>query len=140
MTPLEALQLGLAGEHAAVYAYGVLGGRAGSSQAALAQRIGEAYLVHRQRRDELVARVTESGSDPVAAEVSYDLPNPASTPGQLAQAAMVLEQSSAAVYADMVGSTSGADRAWALAALVDSAVRQLGFGADAEHFPGLGEL
>ena len=52
MTPLQALQQTLAGEHAAVYVYGVLGGRVSSSeQPDLARRLSSAYAVHRGRRD-----------------------------------------------------------------------------------------
>ena len=79
-------------------------------------------------------------ADPVAAEVSYELPNPALTPSQLERAALLLEQRCTSVYADMVGSSSGADRRWAIDALIDSAVRQLGFGGEAVPFPGVAEL
>ncbi|HSE10173.1 MAG TPA: ferritin-like domain-containing protein [Nocardioidaceae bacterium] len=141
MTPQEALQLTLAGEHAAVYLYGVLGGRvSASSQPILWQRVSDAYELHRDRRDQLVAMVRATGGDPVAAEVSYDLPNPARTAVQLEAAALGIEQRCAAVYADMVGSTSGANRQWALDSLEDAAVRLLGFSGEAEAFPGIGEL
>lgn len=141
MTPQESLQLALAGEHAAVYVYGVVGGRVSvSAQPALWQRVQEAYALHRTRRDRLTTMVRTSGGEPVAAEVSYDLPNPAMTPTQLEQAGLEIERRCAAVYADVVGSTSGANRQWALDALVDAAVRQLGFGGEPEPFPGLEEL
>ncbi|HLN79138.1 MAG TPA: ferritin-like domain-containing protein [Nocardioidaceae bacterium] len=141
MTPLQALQHTLAGEHAAVYVYGVIGARVSvSQQPDLWQRVGEAYDLHRDRRDNLTAMVRAAGADPVAAEVSYELPNEARTPGQLQQAALETEQRCAAVYADMVGSTSGANRQWALDALEDASVRLLGFGGQAEPFPGVGEL
>jgi hypothetical protein len=141
MTPQEALQLALAGEHAAVYLYGVIGGRVSvSAQPVLWQRTRDAYNLHRGRRDQLVAMVRTSGADPVAAEVSYELPNTAMTPAQLEAAALEVEERCAAVYADMVGSTSGANRQWALDALEDAAVRLLGFGGEPEAFPGIGEL
>jgi hypothetical protein len=141
MTPREALQMALAGEHAAVYVYGVLGGRVSvSTQPELWQRVRDAYAVHRERRDELVSMVRTAGADPVAAEVSYELSNPARTPTQLEAAALEIEQRCTAVYADMVGSTASANRQWALDALEDAAVRLLGFGGEPEPFPGLGEL
>ncbi len=141
MTPREALQLALAGEHAAVYLYGVVGGRVSvSTHAALWQRVRTAYELHRSRRDQLVSMVRTAGAEPVAAEVGYALPNPAMTPVQLEQVALEVEQRCAAVYADMVGSTSGANRQWALDALEDAAVRLLGFGGRPEPFPGLDEL
>lgn len=141
MTPREALQRALAGEHAAVYLYGVVGGRVSvSTHAELWQRVRDAYNLHRGRRDQLVSMVRTAGAEPVAAEVSYELPNAAMTPAQLERVALEVEQRCAAVYADTVGSTAGANRQWALDALEDAAVRLLGFGGEPEPFPGLGEL
>ncbi len=141
MKPVEALQRTLAGEHAAVYVYGVVGARVSASeQPDLWQRARYAYTLHRDRRDHLLAMVKAAGAEPVAAAVSYALPNEARTPAQLEGVALETEQRCAAVYADMVGSTSGANRQWALEALEDAAVRLLGFGGRAEPFPGVGEL
>ena len=141
MKPLEALQATLAGEHAAVYVYGVIGGRVSvSAHPDLAALVASAYTTHRGRRDQLLAMVRAAGAEPVAAEVSYELPNPARTTGQLLSAAEETERRCAAVYADMVGSTSRAHRQWAIDALTDSAVRVLGFGAPPEPFPGVPEL
>ena len=141
MRPLEALQHTLAGEHAAVYVYAVIGARVSvSQQPDLWERVHDAYALHSDRRDDLTAMVRAAGADPVAADVSYELPNEARTAAQLQQAALETEQRCAAVYADMVGSTSGAGRQWALDALEDAAVRLLGFGGRAESFPGVGEL
>lgn len=141
MTPLEALQATLAGEHAAVYLYGVIGGRvSGTSQPVLAQRVWDAYTLHRGRRDQLTTMVRAAKGDPVAAHVSYELPDAATTPDQLERAALQIEERCAALYADMVGGTWGASRQWALEALVDAAVRLLGFGGRPDSFPGIGEL
>jgi uncharacterized protein (UPF0261 family) len=131
----------LAGEHAAVYVYGVLGGRvAASDHPELSGRLVAAYTTHRGRRDQLTAVVRAAGAEPVAADVSYVLPNAAVRADQLAAAARVVERRCAEVYAQAVGSTSRSDRRWALAALTDAAVRELGFGAGAEAFPGVTEL
>lgn len=141
MTPLEALQQTLAGEHAAVYVYGVLGGRVSSSaQPTLAGRLTSAYTTHRGRRDRLTAMVRAAGGDPVASQLSYRLPNPGLTAAQLAAAALVTERRCAAVYAAAVGSTSRAARGWALEALTDAAVRELSFGGEPAAFPGAPEL
>ena len=141
MKPLEAMQAALTGEHAAVYVYGVVGSRISlSAQPTLWNQVRAAYTTHRGRRDQLVAMVRAADGDPVAAEVSYDLPNAAKTPAQLNRAALELERRCTATYADMVGSTWGAGRQWALEALDDAAVRQLGFGGAAEVFPGIAEL
>ncbi len=148
MTPVQALQRTLAGEHAALYVYGVLGGRVSdSAHPRLAERLTSAYTTHRGRRDELTDRVRAAGEDPVAAEVSYELPG-TDRPGLAAQldaaaitaAALVTEQRCAVTYAEAVGATSGADRRWAVAALTDAAVRELGFGGAPQPWPGVREL
>ncbi len=141
MKPLDAIQASLAGEHAAVYVYGVVGGRVSlSTEPELWNKVRAAYTTHRGRRDQLIAMVRAADAEPVSAEISYDLPNAAETPAQLKQASLDLEQRCTAVYADMVGSTSGANRQWALEAINDAAVRQLGFGGRPEAFPGISEL
>jgi hypothetical protein len=141
VTPLEALQATLAGEHAAVYVYAALGARVSTSaQPDLESRIYTAYTTHRGRRDQLISIVRGTGATPVASEVSYQLPNPAKTRGQLVRAALETEQRCTEMYAAMVGSTSRANRQFAIDALADSAVRQLGFGGGTDPFPGVPEL
>lgn len=141
MTPLEALQQALAGEHAAVYVYGVLGGRVSASeQPALAARLRSAYTTHRGWRDLLTAKVRAAGGGPVASQLSYQLPNAGRTPQQLAAAARVTERRCADVYAATVGSTSRDERRWAVDALSETAVRQLSFGSSPDPFPGVEEL
>jgi hypothetical protein len=141
MTPLQALQATLSGEHAAVYVYGAIGGRtSASAYPDLARLVEDAYATHRGRRDQLIAMVRAAHGTPVAAEVSYRLPNPCRTLQQLFAAALGTERRCTAVYADMVGSTSQANRQWAIGALTDAAVRTLGFGGSPEPFPGVTEL
>lgn len=141
MTPLQALQATLAGEHAAVYVYGVLGGRLSATEhPELMAKVVDAYSTHVGRRDRVTALVEAARAEPVAAEVSYELPNPATTVAQITAAALVTEQRCANVYAQTVGSTSRSDRRWAVEALVDTAVRQLGFGGRPDEFPGVREL
>jgi hypothetical protein len=138
---VQALQETLAGEHAALYVYGVLGGRVSSSaEPDLSARLVSAYTTHRGRRDQLDGRVRALGGDPVAAEVSYRLPGPARTAAQLADVARTIESRCADVYAAAVAGTSGADRRWAVDALTDAAVRGLGFGGVTDPFPGVPEL
>ena len=141
MSPLQALQQALAGEHAAVYVYGVLGARASASeQPELSSRLVSAYTTHRGRRDRLTAVIRRAGAEPVAAEVAYRLPSPARTAAQLDAAALAVERRCAEVYAQATGSTSRSHRRWAVHALLDAAVRQLAFGGRPEDFPGVPEL
>lgn len=141
MTPAEALQTTLAGEHAAVYVYGVLGGRVSATGApALSSALRAAYEIHRLRRDQVTAMLRAKGEEPVAAAVSYDLPNDADTDAGSREAAAIVEERCAEVYAAMVASTSRANRQWAIDALADASVRGLGFGRDPEAWPGAPEL
>ena len=136
MTPLEAQQATLAGEHAAVYLLGVFGAQASQSrQPALYERLLDAFRVHRRRRDQLTATIAAAGATPVAAEVAYDLPAMGTTP-ELNNAALQVERRIARTYGQLIESTTGAERRWALVALDDSAVRQLEFRGTPEMFPG----
>ncbi|QSR25981.1 hypothetical protein CFH99_10130 [Nocardioides aromaticivorans] len=134
----EALQATLAAEHAAVFVYAALGGQASrSAQPGLYGRITAAYRLHRTRRDELIGLVRAAGAEPVAAEPGYQLPADLGTPAALTARALRLEQDAASTYAYLVASSTGATRTWAVTALLDAAVRGLGFGGRPETFPGL---
>ncbi|MCB0894872.1 MAG: ferritin-like domain-containing protein [Nocardioidaceae bacterium] len=134
---VEALQTTLAAEHAAVYAFGVLGGR--TSRAATPQlfaTVSAAYAAHRARRDHLVRELAGQDVDPVAAEPAYDVPRPLDTPAQVERTGLDLERSCAATYAYLVASSTGETRRWAIAALNETAVRELAFRGTPETFPG----
>jgi hypothetical protein len=135
--PLEALQATLAGEHAAVYLYEVLGARVSRSrQPRLFASVDDAFRLHRRQRDSLARRIDRLGADPVAAEVAYQLPGRVVTPADMEEAALLVERRLATVYGQLVGSTVGSDRRWALGALDSCAVRQLAFRGTPEMFPG----
>jgi len=141
MTPVQALQQALAGEHAAVYVYGVLGGRVSISEHPdLAAKLASAYDTHRARRDQLLGMIGATGAVPVGARLGYQLPNAARSAADAAASARVVESRCADVYADTVGSTSQRDRQWALDALTDAATRVMTFGGRPEAFPGAPEL
>jgi hypothetical protein len=141
MTPLQALQAALAGEHAAIYVYAVLGGRVSASPSpTTAAAVTSAYTTHRARRDQLHQMVRMLGGEPVAPAVAYDLTGPVVTTKQIAREARGIETRCAEVYAQAVSSTVGVNRQWAIDALTDAAVRVLSFGGQPEAFPGLAEL
>jgi len=138
---VEALQEALAGEHAAVWVYGVLGGQTSQSRTpALYRAVDAAYRAHRGRRDLLERTLRDLGADPVASEVAYELPNPVGNPRQVEAAALLTEQRVAATYADVVARTTANRRRLAIEALTETAVRQLGLRGSPEIFPGAGEL
>lgn len=131
------LQDALAGEHAAVYVFAVLGAQtSASSQPDLYERLLAAYTWHRGCRDRLVATLTARDQAPVAAAPSYSLPNAVASPAQVGAAARVTEQRVAGAYGRLVQETVGGDRAWAVALLREAALRELVLGGSPGTFPG----
>ncbi|WP_310962900.1 ferritin-like domain-containing protein [Nocardioides terrisoli] len=138
MTPREALQATLAGEHAAVYLYGVMGGQVSrSQQPGLADLVAHSYDTHRTRRDRLTVLVSNAGGVPVASAAAYRLPNDLATPADVRTAARQVEARCVVLYGQLVANSTGATRAWAISALEAAAVEQLGYGATPSHFPGM---
>lgn len=141
MTTLDALQATLAGEHAALYLYGALGGRTSQTATpALYAALRQGYDVHRAQRDQLTLVTRDLGAEPVAAAVAYDLPEPLASTGDVQREALALERRCAAAYSSLVAQSVGDQRRWAVTALSSSAVRQLAVGGEAEAFPGITEL
>lgn len=137
MTPLDALQRTLAGEHAAAYVFSVLAAQAPSGSAAF-RRLDGGYRIHLRLREELTAKVAAFGVRPVAADPAYRLPNPARTPAQLDAAARVVEERLLLVYGELVAATVGADRSWSISVLGSTAVRLLEYGGSPSDLPGWG--
>ena len=141
MTALDALQTTLADEHAALYAYGVLGAR--TSQGAtpgLYDVLTAAYRRHRSRRDQLRVMVEEAGGAPVAAAAAYDLDGRLVRPAQVQAAALDLEVSSVETMLALVALSSGSVRSWALTEATWSAAWQLELGGEPSTWPGAPEL
>ncbi len=137
MTPVEALQAALAAEHAAVYVVGVLGARSSPSrQPALYAALTDSYREHRRSRDQLSVLITKHGAVPVAAEVAYAVPAGLRTAAELSDAALQVERRIVKTFGQLIESTTGADRRWALVALNAAAVRQVEFRGTPEMFPG----
>ncbi|WP_225840096.1 ferritin-like domain-containing protein [Streptomyces sp. NK08204] len=133
---LSALQAALAAEHAAVYGYGVVGGRIGQARRAEARA---AYDAHRSRRDSLARQVRDLGGEPVAASAGYALPFPVPDPAAAVRLAARLEERLAGVYSDLVRATTGAQRGAAAAVLREAAVRAVRWSGQSVAFPGLAE-
>ncbi|MCW2762313.1 MAG: hypothetical protein JWR85_2514 [Marmoricola sp.] len=138
MTPVQALQKALAAEHAAVHLFGLLGAQSSKSrQPTLFAKLNRAYDAHRGARDQLTVLVSAKGADPVAAEVDYEVPGPTSTPDEIEAVARTLERRVTRTYGELIASTAGGDRRWAITALDASALRELSFGLPPTDFPGL---
>lgn len=140
MTELDALQITLEAEHAAVYVYAVLGARTSQSGApTLYAALRDAYQAHRVRRDGLVGEIAQLGEAPAPAATAYELPSELDSADAVARAALGLERACAVTYASLVANTVGRRRARAVEALTNSAVRELAFRGTPEIFPGAGE-
>lgn len=138
MTPVQALQKALAGEHAAVHLYGLLGAQSSKSrQPTLFAQLTDAYEAHRAARDQLTVLVSSKGTDPVAAGTDYAAPGPTSSARQIESVARTIERRVTRTYGELVANTAGTDRGWAITALDASALRALAFGAAPSNFPGL---
>ncbi|MFF7442445.1 ferritin-like domain-containing protein [Streptomyces sp. NPDC008122] len=136
MSALDATQAALAAEHAAVYGYGVVGGRIGTERRAEATA---AYEAHRARRDGLRRTIRDLGGTPVAAEAAYELPFAVADRAGAVRLAAVLEDRVAGVYSDLVRATEGRTRGEAAAALREAAVRAVRWRGTDVTFPGLAE-
>jgi hypothetical protein len=140
VTPVEALQVALAGEHAALYVYGVLGAQTSASGSPqLFAAVSDAYGRHRDRRDHLTELVLGEGATPVASEPAYEIPPRLGTESAVSAAALRVERRCASTYAWLVANTVGGQRRWAIEALSDAAVRELEYRGSPEIFPGSDE-
>ncbi|MFF8098035.1 DUF4439 domain-containing protein [Streptomyces sp. NPDC016675] len=133
---LAALQAALAAEHAAVYGYGVVGGRVGEERRSEART---AYDAHRARRDALAREVRDLGGEPVAAAAGYALPFTVPDSATAVRLAAELEDRVAGVYSDLVRAAAGERRTAAAGALREAAVRAVRWRGGSVAFPGLAE-
>ena len=118
---VQALQTGLAAEHAVIWGYGVVGAHAGD---ALLAQVRDADEAHRTLRDDATALVARYGGTPVATDPEYALPFPVTDRGSALRLAVHLEEGAAAAWRYAVAATDDVDvRRTALTALSDAAVR-----------------
>jgi hypothetical protein len=133
---LVAVRAALAAEHAAVYGYGVVGGRVAASREAEAR---QAYDAHRAGRDALSRTVADLGGEPVVAAAAYALPFAVADPAGAVRLAAYLEDRVAGAYGDLVRAATGGVRQDAAAGLREAAVRAVRWRGGSVAFPGLAE-
>lgn len=109
----------LAGEHAAIYAYGVLGVRLKGAQAATA-RAAEAG--HRDRRDAALLYLNTTAVTAPAAEPAYALPFAVTDAAAARRLAVVVEERTAGLWRAALAVTQGPARELALDGLTQAAV------------------
>ncbi|MGP3986275.1 ferritin-like domain-containing protein [Streptomyces sp. 3N207] len=137
MKELTAAQAALRAEHAAVYGYGVVGGRIGEDRKS---EVRECYEAHRARRDALRRTIRSLGGEPEPAAAAYALPFAVPDSEAAVRLAAQLEDRVAGVYADLVRAGEGARRRAAADALREAAVRSVRWKGSGVAFPGLTEL
>lgn len=130
----EGLGTALAAEHAAVYAYGVIGARTKGSLRAAATA---AFNAHRARRDQLRGLIAARGGTPVEPNPSYGLPITPSTAAQAVELAVLVERGVTAAYLELTASPDAAVRRMAALAMQECAVRSYGLRPEIESFPGM---
>lgn len=121
--PLEAV---VAGESAAVYAFGVV---AGQSRGAQRRRALAALRAHEQWRDRWAA-----GSAAPAA-VAYALPVDVTDEASARTLAQAVENGLVGLYADLAAATRDAERGDAVRAAQQCATRAVRWGAAPQAFP-----
>ncbi|MGA8987638.1 ferritin-like domain-containing protein [Aeromicrobium sp.] len=132
MTPDEAMQSWLRIEHEAVWLYPVIGARFDG----LASKARSSYLAHRNRRDQLLARLHASGVDPAPTSLGYD-EGPLRSTKQARAEAQRVERNIAAACLTLAGVTDGDARTYAVDNLRRAALAQIKWGAQPTAFPGL---
>jgi len=120
MSPEQAWQATLRNEYAAVYGYGIVGGRLGPEVAA-AQR---ALAAHQERRDHCIERLLALGAEPEPAAAGYDPATPVRTDAQARALAVDIERTCSAGYLDLVAQLDARTRRAGTGWLQDSAIQQ----------------
>jgi Domain of unknown function (DUF4439) len=125
----DALSAAIAGEDAAIYAYGVIGPRLSGADLILAQ---QAEVAHRNTRDQFAATMPS----PPAPEVVYALPFPVTDAAGALALAVTVEERCTALWRAAVAAAAPADRPTPLTVMIGTATRATAFRRRAGAFPG----
>jgi hypothetical protein len=110
----------VAGEHAAIYGYGVVSAHSTPDENTLVAR---SMAEHRARREAAIALLTDSGAAVPLPAVGYALPIEVTTPRQAGQVAIDMEQDTATAWRAVVEqATDEKVRAFGVAAMLEAAV------------------
>ncbi|MER5424145.1 ferritin-like domain-containing protein [Streptosporangium roseum] len=134
MSADQGLDTALAAEHAAVYAYGVIGARSTGNLRAVAT---DAFDAHRAHRDRLRTLIISRGGTPVEPNASYELPVTPSTSAQAVELAVLVERGVTSAYLELTASGDPALRKMAALAMQECVVRAYGLRPEIEAFPGM---
>ncbi|MGP4094810.1 ferritin-like domain-containing protein [Nonomuraea sp. KM90] len=132
---VEKLRKALAAEHAALFAYGLLGARTSGS---LRDKVSAAFDAHRARRDQLRSYITTRGGKPAEPDASYMLPFFPSDATLAAKLAVHLETGVTAAYLELAAAEEAALRRYAALAMQEAVARSYSFRpAQPAAFPGM---
>ena len=134
MTAAQELDTALAAEHAAVYAYGIIGARTTGNLRVIATA---AFNAHRARRDRLRTLIISGGGTPAEPTPTYDLPVIPSTAAQAVELAVLVEQRVTTAYLELTASTDAAVRQMSALAMQECATRLYGLRPEIAAFPGM---
>ncbi|MEU8178722.1 ferritin-like domain-containing protein [Microbispora hainanensis] len=132
----DALGRALSAEHAAVYAYGVIGGK---TSGALLKRATAGFDAHRARRDQLRTLITRRGGTPAEPGPTYLLPFEVRKPADAVRLAVLVEQRVTTAYLELAADRDPALRRMAALAAQECATRAYGWQPKiGDPFPGMG--
>jgi hypothetical protein len=138
MTSDEAWQTTLRSEHAAVYGYGIVGGRLGPG-AEDAADARTALAEHRSRRDFCTEQLVTSGIAPEPAAAAYEPKTPVTTDQEARTFAAAIEQDCAVTYVGLTALNETAVRRVAVVWLERSAIAQTHWSGQLPALPGLAD-
>ncbi|GAA0406789.1 hypothetical protein GCM10009530_68770 [Microbispora corallina] len=129
-----ALARALSAEHAAVYAYGVIGGK---TSGGLRGRATSAFDAHRARRDQLRTLIAGRGGTPSEAGPAYRLPFEVRTAADAVRLAVLVEERLTTAYLELAADPDPALRRIAALAAQECATRAYGWQPVVAAFPGM---
>ncbi|MBO3746576.1 ferritin-like domain-containing protein [Streptosporangiaceae bacterium NEAU-GS5] len=124
----------LAAEHAAVYAYGVVGAQ---TTGTLRKRAATGFDAHRARRDQLRALLVKRGEAPAEPAPTYPLPFEVASPADAIRLAVLVEDGVTAAYLELAADPDLSLRRLAALAMQESAVRSYTWRPVVVAFPGM---
>lgn len=131
---VAALGRALSAEHAAVYAYGVIGGK---TSGPLRRRATAGFDAHRARRDQLRTLITQRGGTPTEPDPTYRLPFEVRKPADAVRLAVLVEQRLTTAYLELAADRDPALRRIAALAAQECATRAYGWQPEIGAFPGM---
>ncbi|MGI5491742.1 ferritin-like domain-containing protein [Microtetraspora malaysiensis] len=131
---IDRLEKTLAAEHAAVYAYGVIGGKTGGT---LRTKATAGFDAHRGRRDRLRALILRRGGTPPEADPAYPLPFDVKDKDDAVRLAVLIEERVVAAYLELAADGDASLRRLAAQAMQEGATRAYDWQPTVAAFPGM---